>query len=122
MSRKLTKALYLVNFIFTILCFLHVSITLYTTFNPPLPDIKTFDRALKDTPFPILFKLCGKKIHGSSTRFKTLGYKNGENFWKGVNRFYQNKTIVGWNGHTKNGSTVATVKGIQSSHLKSGSY
>ena len=109
MNKKVTRILYLINVVFTIMCVSHVSITLYNAVNPNRPEIKVYDKALKDVPFPILFKLCGKEIQNSSRRFKEYGYKNERDFYSGKSKF--SKSLVGWNGHTENGSTLETVKG-----------
>ena len=109
MNKKVTRVLYLINLVFTIMCIFQVSITLYNAVNPSRPEIKVYDKALKDVPFPILFKLCGKEIHNSSRRFKENGYANIRDFYSGVSQF--SKSLVGWKGHTVNGSTLETVKG-----------
>ena len=110
MGKRFRKFVYLVNSLFTILCLLHIFVNLRVTLNPTNPDIRVYDKALKDVPFPILFKLCGKEIRNSSERFKIYGYKNEINFFAGRSKFSDN--IFGWNGHTENGSTTGiTVRG-----------
>ena len=109
MSKKLTKILHIFNAVFTIMCLCHVSITLYNSLNPNRPEIRVYDKALEDVPFPILFKFCGKEIHNSSRRFKQYGYEDEWSFYAGTSSF--SKSIVGWQGHTENGSTVETVRG-----------
>ena len=101
--------MYLINVVFTILCLLHIIINFYVTLYPPNPDIKVYDKTLKDLPFPILFKLCGKEIHNSSERFKVFGYRNNKPFFGGRSKFSRN--VFGWNGHTQNGSTIGSVSG-----------
>ena len=109
MSKRLTKVVHLLNLVFTIMCLCHVSFTLYNAVNPPRPEIKVYDKALKDVPFPILFKICGKEIYNSSRRFKEYGYEDEWSFYTGTNSF--SKSIVGWQGHTENNSTVENVRG-----------
>ena len=120
MVKRLTKFVYFINVVFTILCLLHIIINFHVTLYPPNPDIKVYDKALKDMPFPILFKLCGKEIHNSSERFQVLGYRNELPFFSGKSKY--SKTIFGWNGHTENGSTIGTVSGryINSYQLNNG--
>ena len=109
MNKKLTKLLRLINLLFTISCVTHVSITLHYAVNPTRPEIKVYDKAFKEVPFPILLKLCGKEINNSSRRFKEYGYDSERSFYAGASRF--SKSLVGWKGHLKNGSTLDTVKG-----------
>ena len=112
MGKNLNRLFYLVNLIFTIVCFLHVTITLFNSINPPNPEIKVYERAIKDVQFPILFKICGKESKHGSMRFRNLGYVNNVEFFGGISRFSKNKTVVGWNGHTENGSTIGPLEGI----------
>ena len=104
MGKGFTKFVCLLNSGFTILCMLHIFVNLHVTLNPPNPDIRVFDKALKDVSFPILFKLCGKEIRNSSERFKIFGYQDEINFFGGKSIF--SKNVFGWNGHTENGSTI----------------
>ena len=114
MSKRLTKLVHLLNVVFTVICLCHVSFTLYNAINPPLPEIKVYDKALKDVPFPILFKFCGEEIHNETRRFKEYGYEDDWSFFAGTSKF--SKSIVGWTGHTENGSTIAPVKGNHNNH------
>ena len=110
MGKILEKFVYLVNLFFTILCLLHIFVNLYVNLNPPHPDIKVHDKLMKDVPFPILLKLCGKEIHDSSKRFRIFGYKDEIEFYAGKSKFSSKN--FGWNGHTENGSTLGlTVTG-----------
>ena len=102
MSKRLTKVVHLLNLVFTVMCLCHVSFTLYNAVNPPRPEIKVYDKALEDVPFPILFKFCGKEIHNRSGRFKKYGYEDEVSFYEGTSKF--SKNIIGWNGHLENGS------------------
>ena len=111
MGKNLTKLVYLVNFLFTIVCMLHVTQTLYSTIYPPYPEIKVFEKELKDITFPILFKICGKELRHASRRFNNFGYATESNFYGGISKFSKNNTIVGWNGHTENGSTIGPLTG-----------
>ena len=111
MRINLKILLRLVNLIFTIVCVLHVTTTLHSTINPPNPEIKVYERELKDISFPISFKICGKERYNGSERFKKIGYADERSFYGGVSKFSENNTIVGWNGHTENGSTIGPLKG-----------
>ena len=109
MSKRLTKVVHLLNLVFTIMCLCHVSFTLYNAVNPPRPEIKVYDKALKDVPFPILFKICGKEIYNSSRIIKEYGYEDEWSFFAGTSKFF--KSIAGWQGHTENRSTLAPLRG-----------
>lgn len=113
MGKNMIKLLYLVNLIFTIVCLLHVTSTLYSSINPTHPEIEVYDRELKDVQFPILFKICGRELHNSSRRYRTLGYANDIEFYAGISKFSKNETIVGWNGHTENGTTIGPLAGTK---------
>ena len=113
MAKSLTFFLYLVNFVFTIFCLLHIIINFHATLYPTNPDIKVYDKAMKDVAFPILFKLCGKEIDNIRARFRIFGYRNEVPFFMGRSQHLEN--VFGWSGHTKNGSTIGTVSGKLSS-------
>ena len=120
-GRRLKSFVYFINLVFTVLCLLHIIINFYVTLYPPNPDIKVYDKALKDVPFPILFKLCGKEIHNSSKRYGMFGYKNELPLFSGKSKY--SKHVFGWNGHTESGSTIGTVSGkLILSNVKTSSY
>ena len=97
-----------------ILCFafiLHVSILIYYKLNPELPSIKHYKNNLKEIDFPIAFKFCiEEKGENDTSKLKDLGYKDLSDFFYGISMF--NDPIVGWAGHTKNGSTIGSVEGL----------
>ena len=111
MGKILLKLVYLVNLFFTFVCIIHITQTLYSTINPPHPEIKVYEKALKDISFPFLFKICGKELNNSSRRFINLGYATERKFYMGLSKFSTNRTIVGWNGHRENGSTIGPLTG-----------
>ena len=111
MGKNLTKLVHLVNLIFAIACLLHVTIALYKKMYPTHPEIKVYEKELKEVSFPILFKICGKELNNSSRRFINLGYANERDFYRGFSKFSKDYTIVGWNGHRENGSTIGPLTG-----------
>ena len=111
MGKTLTKLVYLVNLFFAIVCIIHVTQTLYSMIYPLHPEIRVYEKALKEVSFPILFKICGKEIKNASRRFNNFGYATEYNFYGGISKFSKNTTIVGWNGHTENGSTIGSLTG-----------
>ena len=82
---------------------------------PELPNTKHFENDLKNIEFPISFQFCLKdssvKTISREAIFMALGYKNVGGFFRGQSKF--NKTLFGWNGHYKNGSTIAPVEGMK---------
>ena len=98
--------------IFGIAFLVHSSVLIYTKLNPSLPKIKYYNKNLKDIDFPIAFQFC---IEEKNTDDKLklaldLGYTDLFDFFKGKSKF--NDMIVGWSGHTENGSTIGSVAGI----------
>ena len=77
---------------------------------PDNPTVKIYKRPLSDIAFPITLKFCitdlGEK---PAAKYQKYGYSNVWPFFLGQGRHGGN--IFGWNGHTKNGSTIGTVQG-----------
>ena len=75
---------------------------------PQNPNIRIERKHVEEIKFPLAFKLCvdteKKDIVKSNRKF---GYTD---FFQGQSRF--NKSIRGWNGHTRNNSNLGTVKGL----------
>ena len=111
MGKFFLKLVYLVNLFFTFVCMIHITLTLYSTINPTNPEIKVYEKDLKDISFPFLFKICGKELNNSSRRFTNFGYATERDFYAGLSKFSRNHKIVGWNGHRENGSTIGPLTG-----------
>ena len=77
--------------------------------NPEIPSVKMYKRELKDIEFPLTFKLCLLENKTSSERYKRLGYDNANGFYAGQSMF--DSKYVGWNGHSSNKTTFASVQG-----------
>ena len=86
MGKNLSKLVYLVNLLFTIVCMYHVTNTLYSTINPLNPEIKVYEKALNEVSFPIVFKICGKEHSNGSMRFINFGYATEYNFYGGISK------------------------------------
>ena len=91
------------NTIFIIACIIHVSFIGYYIVNPLLPEIQSYSKPLKDIEFPLVFRLCTDKY---STKYNEMGYNNKNFFYKGQSKY--NWKHFGWNGHTENGSVIAS--------------
>ena len=105
-QRKFVK---LLNFLFLCVFFGHILQIGYNLKNPEIPSVKVYKKQLKDIEFPITFKLCLLEKSTSSDRYKSLGYNDSQGFYRGQNRFDQ--SVVGWNGHTSNKTTLASIQG-----------
>ena len=102
----------LLNFILGILCFSHIIILIYSEFHPNLPLIEIVEKDFNEIEFPLSFRLCVFDKENHDDKYKRFGYYKDNRFFTGQNMF--NRSIVGWGGHTKNGSTLASVKGDKS--------
>ena len=92
-------------------CIVHVLFICIQMFYPSLPEIRVYKKDLKDIEFPISFRICAHELRKGDEKFKKLGYKGIKDFFRGRSMF--NKSLVGWTGHTENGSTIGTVDGLQ---------
>ena len=106
----------MVNFVLVIMCLSHIAILIYEEFHPNLPLIEYVEKNLDEIEFPLSFKFCifeTKDKKNSKNRFNQFGYEDNVNFFMGFSKY--NKSIIGWGGHTENGSTLASVKGTETS-------
>ena len=81
----------------------------YNQIYPDNPSLRMYKRPLEDIIFPITLKFCIRELENASARYQKYGYCNFWPFYLGQRCYGGN--IFGWNGHTRNGSTIATVKG-----------
>ena len=94
---------------------LHLSVLIISKLNPDTPEVKYYKKDLKDIDFPIAFQICIEDKNKSRMRYRELGYSDLYNFFNGQSKF--NKSIVGWAGHTENGSSIGTVEGLMIKYL-----
>ena len=97
----LTNTLFLSAFI------AHMSFIVYYILHPSTPSVKHESNKLKDIEFPLDFSICFHDFE--SNRFENYGYLYDQRLFRGDSKF--NKTIVGWNGHRENGSTIMSIGG-----------
>ena len=100
---------YVLNFLFIVICCVHVGIIVYIFINPPNPEIKVYEQELKDIEFPVALILCVDKIENSSQEYQEVGYEDLGTFFTGFGKFNSN---MGWGGHHENGSTLGTVESL----------
>ena len=62
-----------------------------------------------DIDFPVIFKLCFRK-ENEDENLHALGYRYMRDFYRGKSIF--NGSLIGWNGHTKDGQTLGIVEGM----------
>ena len=110
---QLTKFVkfYCIHILLTVFCIIHIAFIGYDIVNPEIPEIKTFKTDL-GISFPLSFSVCVETreiVMDNGNRVYEQGYEDELNFFYGKSRF--NSSIIGWAGHTENGSTLSTVKG-----------
>ena len=59
--------------------------------------------------FPFSFRICAYELTNKYERFNKMGYKSASNYFRGRSMF--NESLVGWGGHTENGSNIGTIEG-----------
>ena len=101
---KLTAIL---NFTLSVICFFHVTSILNNYLNPETPCVKNYVKNLSEIEFPVTFKLCFEK-ENEEKMLHALGYTYIFDFYRGQSMY--NESIYGWNGHTMNGTTLASVE------------
>ena len=92
-----------------IICIFNSWRVIYQLVNPELPMIQVYKKSLLDLEFPLYFSICFSELENEENRYTNLGY-NGPFPWFVGQSMYK-KSHFGWNGHTKNGKTLATVDG-----------
>ena len=92
----------IINFSLTLICIIHASVNFYNFLNPENPSVKHYRKQLKDIEFPVIFKICYE--FSDDRIFRKYGYYDVEDFFGGISGW--NHSIIGWNGHTKNGTTM----------------
>ena len=77
--------------------------------NPDLPTTKTYVKHLNEIEFPLVFRICAYEFDRSNVRFQNYGYSYDFDYFIGQSMY--NNSLFGWNGHTKNGSTIGSFEG-----------
>ena len=102
------RILRIINFILIIFCIINSCELIYRLVNPRLPTNRVYKAALEDIEFPLSFRIC-LNYRFEIERYRDLGYDSRFDFYLGKSMY--NKSLVGWNGHTKTGSTIGTTNG-----------
>ena len=104
------KALLCAHIIFMVAFVVHFSTIAYELKHPKHPNIRIRKTALRNIDFPVIFKFCvGDVKNKERERIQKLGYVNRYHVFMGSSMF--NQSLVGWNGHTQNFSTLMSVRG-----------
>ena len=99
-----------INFIFVCLFLGHIISIGYTLKYPENQSVRVYKENLKDLDFPVYFKLCARELENDTEKYQRLGYTDYFNFYVGESMF--NRSLIGWNGHNQNGSTLGSTEGI----------
>ena len=111
------KIQYFINILFFVVFLVHVSLVAFNSMNPANPSIKVYKQKLEELEYyPISLKLCAKKASSVDNVFRKFGYSHDYKFFIGESCY--NASIKGWNGHTKNGTTIASLNGEHYTFLK----
>ena len=89
----------------------HILFIYKDTADPPVPNVKHFEENLENFDFPLIFKFCF--LHKDLIPvLRDLGYEGISSFYQGQSRY--NSSLYGWNGHTPDGGTKASIGSIES--------
>ena len=102
------KAFVSAHLLFTLAFVVHLSTIAYDLKYPQYPSIRMRKTELRNIDFPLVFKFCVRDVK-KTEKFKKLGYDSSYNVFIGKSKF--NESLFGWNGHTKNYSTLMPVRG-----------
>ena len=102
------KALLLANIIFVGVFVVHFSTIAYEMKHPKNPSVLIRKTDLRNIDFPVALKICIADANNNE-KFQKLGYADLYSLFIGQSMF--NKSLVGWNGHTQNFSTLMSVRG-----------
>ena len=92
------------------ICIINSCDLIYRLVNPQLPTDRVYVTNLKYIEFPLSFRIC-LNYHFYDKRYNDMGYYYDLDFFMGKSMY--NTSLVGWNGHTKNGSIIAETEGTQ---------
>ena len=101
----------IIQSILVIVCVIHICTFVYFNANPVLPDMMKYKKNIEDIEFPISFILCINSNDKGLEKMNQFGYLDEWYFFSGVSKF--NDSIIGWAGHSKNGSIYETAEGRQ---------
>ena len=74
MSRKKQGFTTIFNISLLVVCAVHIFSIWRNILNPELPDIKIYQKLLKDIEFPLSFRICLFEIENAYEKYLNLGY------------------------------------------------
>ena len=98
----------IVNLIFAIVFFKHITIIGYLRAYPDNPSVRVYDKDLKDIEFPLSFKICLRELN-RDLRYQQNGYNDIYAFFRGQPSY--GRRYFGWPGRDENKSSLGTVTG-----------
>ena len=105
-----------VNVLFLIALIIHVCVIAYSMIYPSVPSVKIYKRSYNEIEFPISIKICATEDRESDImRHNISGYERNFMFFLGQSMF--NESLIGWSGHTENGSFLGSAEGKKKSML-----
>ena len=97
------------NLLFTCIFLVHISTIGFNLIHPDYPSVRVYEEDLKQIDFPLSFKICVTEQENSTERYKRIGYADEYEFFMGKSMFEEN--VVGWGGHSQNGSSLYHIQG-----------
>ena len=76
---------------------------------PTTPTIRVYKTTLDKIKFPISLLICAHQLQNDSARYEKVGYPDNIYFYYGISKY--NNSLLGWHGHTENGSSIGSVEG-----------
>ena len=89
-------------------CTVQMMILANNQMNPSQTISYMVEKSLDSIEFPALFKICIKPAFNIA-ELRKAGYRSIWAYFLGQSRY--NKSLYGWGGHYKNGSSIASVAG-----------
>ena len=107
-----------INLTLLMICTLNSYDVIYRLVNPELPDVKVYVTNIEEIDFPLSFRLCLYYYIFDVDRYRDLGYDDSFDFYLGMSMY--NESLIGWNGHNEDGSTIGSTEGTVTK--KQGNY
>ena len=97
---------YIVNTIFVLICFIHVSTIISKSINPEETSSRVYKKNVQEIEFPLEFLLCVNQ-ENEKEKYRQVGYPDNGYFFRG----FLNDTVTGWGGRSANGTSYGSVEG-----------
>ena len=99
-----------INVVFLIVLIIHVFLVAFSMIYPSTPSVKVYKKTYDDIDFPISIKICATEDREQDIkRHNGTGYQRNLNFFMGQSIY--NGSLIGWRGHTSNGSILGSALG-----------